>query len=109
MLLLAITAAVIHFVSSRGAPGCLFAVKQCVCLRSVKQKQLVNDIVLACTAAEGRTGEAPVTARPQMEFLRDLLLAQGIQKAPGSDLDDLLARLVHTHSMKLSGPSEQNC
>lgn len=53
------------------------------------QKDLVNAIVIACG---GDGGEAPVSARPHKEFLRDLLLAQGIQKTPGSELDDLLAR-----------------
>ena len=38
------------------------------------------------------TGETPVVTRSQKEFLRDLLLAQGIQKTPGSELEDLLAR-----------------
>lgn len=59
-----------------------------------KQKDLVNAIVVACSGAGGGTGEAPVSARPHKEFLRDLLLAQGIQKTPGSELDELLARYV---------------
>jgi len=59
-----------------------------------KQKDLVNAIVVACSGkgARGGEGEAPVLARPHKEFLRDLLLAQGIQKTPGSELDELLAR-----------------
>lgn len=52
----------------------------------------MNAIVLACSGAAGEAGEVPVSGRPQKEFLRDLLLAQGIQKSPGSELDDLLAR-----------------
>ena len=54
----------------------------------------MNAIVAACNEAGGGTGEAPVSARPHKEFLRDLLLAQGIQKTPGSELDELLARYV---------------
>lgn len=52
----------------------------------------MNAVVVACSGGGGQTGEAPVSARPQKEFLRDLLLAQGIHKTPGSELDELLAR-----------------
>ena len=58
----------------------------------LEQKDLVGAIVAACDETGAGAGEAPVLVRSQKEFLRDLLLAQGIQKTPGSELDDLLAR-----------------
>eukprot|EP00752_Nemacystus_decipiens_P004283 g3912.t1 len=61
------------------------------------QKDLVNAIVTGCNDAGGGAGETPVTSRSQKEFLRDLLLAQGIQKTPGSELDDLLASYDEEH------------
>lgn len=59
----------------------------------------MNAVVAACNEAGGGAGEAPVSARSQKEFLRDLLLAQGIQKTPGSELDDLLARYAYDMGM----------
>eukprot|EP00903_Cladosiphon_okamuranus_P018811 g17303.t1 len=61
------------------------------------QRDLVNAIVTACNEKGVRAAEAPVVARSQKEFLRDLLLAQGIQKTPGSELDDLLASFDEEH------------
>lgn len=50
-------------------------------------------MIAACgDEEEAGGGEVLVSARPHKEFLRDLLLAQGIQKTPGSELEDLLAR-----------------
>ncbi|CAM9142324.1 unnamed protein product [Ectocarpus fasciculatus] len=56
-------------------------------------------MVAACGDEEedGGGGEVLVSARSHKEFLRDLLLAQGIQKTPGSELDDLLASYDEEH------------
>lgn len=51
------------------------------------QNELVNAII-----ALDEEGEAPVETRLQKEFLRDLLLAQGVAKTPSAELEDLLAR-----------------
>lgn len=76
----------------------------CCCFKNLfKQKDLVNAIVAACNTAGGGAGEAPVSARSQKEFLRDLLLAQGIQKTTGSELDDLLARYVCMYAYDAGG------
>lgn len=56
--------------------------------RTPAQAELVNAIV-ACTETGG---EALVQHSSQKEFLRDLLVVQGVIKSPRSELEDLLAR-----------------
>ncbi|CAM9704535.1 unnamed protein product [Laminaria digitata] len=63
-------------------------------LRSMPgERELADAAVGACDEA----GETPVVTRSQKEFLRDLLLVQGIHKTPGSELEDLLASYDEEH------------